>query len=412
VKGGGSGAGGGGPARRGDDLWERALSELSGLGLRRELPSGAYCRGAGREAGAGSPVVLCSNDYLALAADPRVKAAAARAVEECGVGSTGSRLLSGTSKYHMQLESDLARFTGRDACLLFGSGYHANVGSIPVLSSGMRAIYSDELNHASIVDGCRLSRAETVKYRHCDPSHLDELLSERGGGRDGGALVISEGVFSMDGDVAPLVELAAVARRHGALLMLDDAHGFGVLGEGGGGAAQAAGAEAGVDVYLATMGKALGSMGGFIAGSRALISLLTSAARAMMYSTALPPAACAAASAALAIVESEPHRRESLHALGGLLREELERAGLDTGESRTHIVPIMVPGAGAALEMAAILEARGYLARAIRYPTVAMGAERIRVSLRCDLREEQVRGLAAAAGEGARALGLKGGPAR
>jgi 8-amino-7-oxononanoate synthase len=396
----------GGPDRRGDGLWESGLRELSREGLRRELPSVAYNRGGA--AGSGRPLVLCSNDYLALAGDPRVKGAAMRAVEECGVGSTGSRLLSGNSKYHMQLEADLARFTGRDACLIFGSGYHANVGSIPVLSSGMRAIYSDELNHASIVDGCRLARAKTVRYRHCDPSHLDELLSKEEWGGAGGALVITEGVFSMDGDVAPLGELAEVARAHGALLMLDDAHGFGVLGEGARGTAQAAGAEDGVDVYLATMGKALGSMGGLIAGSRALISLLTSAARAMMYSTALPPAACAAASAALSVVKSEPHRRESLSALGDLLRAELESAGLDTGASETHIVPVMVRGAGAAVELAGRLEKRGYLARAIRYPTVARGAERIRVSLRCDITGDQVRGLAAAASEEARAFGLTG----
>jgi 8-amino-7-oxononanoate synthase len=404
----GSGGGGRGPERRGDDVWERSLRELSRDGLRRELPPEAYRGGAARAAGAGRPLVLCSNDYLGLSGDARVKAAAVRAVEECGVGSTGSRLLSGDSEYHVRLEADLARFTGRDACLLFGSGYHANVGSIPVLSSGMRAIYSDELNHASIVDGCRLARAETVRYRHCDPSHLDELLSKDGGGGAGGALVITEGVFSMDGDVAPLCELTAVARRHGALLMLDDAHGFGVLGESGGGAAQAAGAAAGVDVYLATMGKALGSMGGFLAGSRALVSLLTSSARAMMYSTALPPAACAAAAAALAIVESEPDRRERLGALGDLLRAELKGAGLDTGRSVTHIVPVMAPGARVALELSRRLEARGYLARAIRYPTVAKGTERIRVSLRCELSEDQVRGLAASASEEALALGLGG----
>lgn len=405
----------GAETRRGDELWEKGLAELWRKGLRRELPPRAYYPGAAPGAARELLLVLCSNDYLALARDPRVKDAAVRAVEECGVGSTGSRLLSGSSEYHDKLESELALFTGCEACLVFGSGYHANVGSIPVLSAGMSAIYSDELNHASIVDGCRLARAKTVTYRHCDPAHLDELLAKGGGAGDGpegaGALVITEGVFSMDGDVAPLAELAGVARKHGALLMLDDAHGFGVLGDGGRGAAEEAGAAAGVDVYLATMGKALGSMGGFIAGSVKLISYLTSTARSMMYSTALPPAACAAASAALGIVESEPHRREHLRALGRLLRAELKGAGLDTGRSETHIVPVMAPGGGVALELARRLEDRGYLARAIRYPTVAEGAERIRLSLRSDLVEEQVRGLAQAACEEAQGMGLTAGRA-
>ena len=401
-----------------DDLWERGLRELSSRGLLRELPSSVFHPGsAGEAAGADRPLVLCSNDYLALSGDPRVRAAAVKAIGEDGVGSTGSRLLSGNSPYHEELESELSRFTGYDACLLFGSGYHANIGAIPALTAGMIAIFSDELNHASIIDGCRLSRAETLTYGHCDPSHLDELLARTRGGSSAEqstgsrALVITEGVFSMDGDVAPLRELAGVARKHGALLMVDDAHGFGVLGESGRGTAEETGTSEDVDVYLGTLGKALGAMGGFIAGSRKLIAYLTSTARALMYSTALPPAACAAATAALGVVKSEPHRRENLRRLGELLREELKRHGLDTGASRSHIVPVMAPGGDAALRLARGLEARGYLARAIRYPTVAYGTERLRLSLRCDFKDDEMRALAVALGEGGAALGLTaGGP--
>ncbi len=397
--------------------------------MRRDLPPASYHPASG---GAGGKLTLCSNDYLALSCDERLKRAAIEALDRAGCGSTGSRLLSGNSSYHMELESALRDFTGYDACLLFSSGYHANVGGIPVLSREMRAIFSDELNHASIIDGCRLSKAETVKYRHCDPSHLDYLLAEtgpsagevavgarraRGGGSEGGReareagsgagfLVITEGVFSMDGDVAPLSELAEVTRKHGATLMVDDAHGFGVLGESGRGTPEAGGVFEGVDIYLATMGKALGSMGGFIAGSMGLIAYLMSTARAFMYSTALPPAVCAAGLAALDIVRSEPERRERLRTLSTALMGELGKRGLNTGAGASHIVPVMAPGEGVALELASRLESRGYLTRAIRYPTVARGKERLRLSLRCDFSEDQMLALAAAIFEEGSRLGL------
>lgn len=416
----------------GEGLWKEGLRELSGLGLRRDLPPASYHPAAGDAAG---KLTLCSNDYLALSCDERLKRAAIEALDRAGCGSTGSRLLSGNSSYHMELESALRDFTGYDACILFSSGYHANVGGIPIISKGMRAIFSDELNHASIIDGCRLSKTETVKYRHCDPSHLDYLLAEAGPGAGGGAvgsgrargggpvggrgaskagpgagfLVITEGVFSMDGDVAPLSELAAVTRNHGATLMVDDAHGFGVLGESGRGTPEAGGLSEGVDIYLATMGKALGSMGGFIAGSMDLIAYLMSTARAFMYSTALPPAVCAAGLAALDIVKSEPGRRDRLRALSLALIGELGKRGINTGAGASHIVPVMAPGEGVALELASRLESRGYLTRAIRYPTVARGKERLRLSLRCDFSEEQVRALAAALAEEGSDLGLAGG---
>lgn len=384
-----------------DALWEEGLRELSEQGLRRELPSTSYFPiGPWTE----RRLVLCSNDYLALSRHPRVKAAAYKAIENGGCGSSGSRLLSGNSTYHMVLEADLAGFTGYDACILFSSGYHANIGAIPAATSKLDTIYSDELNHASIVDGCRLSKARTVTYRHCDPAHLDELLSSAAAGER--ALVITEGIFSMDGDLAPLPELTAVAKKHGAVFMLDDAHAFGVLGENGKGTPEELGVKDGIDIYLATLGKALASTGGFVAGSRAFVDYLTSTARSLLFSTSLAPPACAAANAALGVVKAKAHRRETLRELSSLLRDELRIVGFDTGKSASHIIPVMVPGEGVAEELARRFAERGFLTRAIRYPTVPRGRERLRISLRCDFTREQIRMASTALSEVALAMGL------
>jgi 8-amino-7-oxononanoate synthase len=391
----------------GDGLWAEGLRELSEQGLRRELPSTLFFPvGPWTE----RRLVLCSNDYLALSRHPRVKGAAYKAIENGGCGSSGSRLLSGNSTYHMALEADLAGFTGYEACILFSSGYHANIGTIPAVASRLETIYSDERNHASIIDGSRLAQARTVTYRHCDPGHLDELLGSAGRGEK--ALVITEGVFSMDGDLAPLKDLVAVAKKHGALLLLDDAHGLGVLGPNGKGAREETGAMEGVDIYMATMGKALASSGGFVCGSRRLVYYLTSTARSLLYSTSPAPPACAAAMAALGVVKSKPRRREKLLELASHLRQFLRDAGLDTGSSTTHIIPVMAPGDGVAEELAKRLEERGYLTRAIRYPTVPRGSERLRLSLRCDFTTDQVRSLAEALAEEASAVGLIGSSGR
>jgi 8-amino-7-oxononanoate synthase len=392
---------GAGGAVDGDALWEEGLKDLTDQGLQRVLPSTSYFPiGPWTE----RKLVLCSNDYLALSRHPRVRGAAYKAIENGGCGSSGSRLLSGNSTYHLVLEADLAGFCGYEACRLFSSGYHANVGAIPVIASKLDAIYSDELNHASIVDGCRLANAKTVTYRHCDPEHLDELLAAGDSGEK--AIVITEGVFSMDGDLAPLPELVAVAKKHGALFMLDDAHGFGVLGENGVGTPEELGVTEGIDIYLGTMGKALASSGGFIAGSKALIDYLTSTARTLLYSTSPSPPACAAANAALGVVKSKPHRREMLREFATLLRDELRVMGFDTGRSGCHIIPVMAPGEDVAGELANRFAERGFLTRPIRYPTVPKGAERLRISLRCDFTREQIRMASSALSEEALAMGL------
>ena len=383
-------------------LWTEVLADLAKEGLRRELPSPSFHPAGTAATG---PLVLCSNDYLALSCDPRLREAAIRAFEEAGCGSTGSRLLSGNTRFHTELEEELAEFSGHEACLLFNSGYHANIGAIPAVATRVDAIFSDELNHASIIDGCRLSRAETITYRHCDLEHLSSLLKRAGAMRR--KLIITEGVFSMDGHVAPLGDLAKLARAHGALLMLDDAHGFGVLGEDGKGTAQEKGVAGGVDIYMGTLGKAIGGMGGFVGGSRALIDYLISTARALLYSTALPPSICAAATQALKIVRSEPWRRQRLRWLSETLRRDLEERGLDIGGSTSHIVPVMAGSGHSASELARRLQGKGYLTRAIRFPTVPRGFERIRLSLRSDFTEESLRGFAEVLGEEAGHLGLR-----
>jgi len=390
----------GGHSSRHDALWREGVEEVARQGLRRELPSAAYHPALSDEK---APLVLCSNDYLALSGDPRLRDAAVRAFDEDGCGSTGSRLLSGNSRFHLELEEELTDFTGCEACLLFSSGYHVNVGAIPVIAAKAEVVFSDELNHASVIDGCRLSRTKTVTYRHRDVNHLESLLKRSG---KGPKLIITEGVFSMDGDVAPVAELVELARAHGAILMIDDAHGFGCLGPDGRGTPEEAGVTEGIDIYVGTLGKAMGAMGGFVGGSQALIDYLTSTARALLYSTALPPPVCAAAAEALRIVRSEPWRREKLRSLSDMLRRELRTAGLDTGLSSTHIIPVIVGSGDRALRLARLLEEKGYLTRAIRFPTVPKGSERIRLSLRCDFTEEALKALARTLGEEAGKLGL------
>jgi 8-amino-7-oxononanoate synthase len=385
----------------GDALWSDGLKEVAERGLRRELPSSSFHSDRSNASG---PLVLCSNDYLALACDSRLKDAAARALEEDGCGSTGSRLLSGNSWFHVELERELAGFTGFEACLLLSSGYHVNVGVIPAVAARVDAIFSDELNHASIIDGCRLSRAKTTTYHHCDLAHLGSLLKKASG--KGRKLIITEGVFSMDGDLAPVADLVQLAKAHGALLMLDDAHAFGVLGSSGRGTPQQAGVEEGIDIYVGTLGKAIGAMGGFVGGSRALIDYLTSTARALLYSTALPPSICAAATEALRIVRSEKWRAERLRASSQTLRSRLGAAGLNTGRSESHIIPVITGTGDRAINLAEGLRQRGYLTRAIRYPTVPEGGERIRLSLRSDFGDEVLGRFAQVLREEAERLGI------
>jgi 8-amino-7-oxononanoate synthase len=352
----------------------------SARGLGRVLrPRGAL--GPGRIEVRGRNLVhFGSNDYLALAGDPRVIDAARRAAEAYGWGAGASPLIAGWTDAHAALAEGLARFEGTDAAALFPTGFAANAGTIAALVGKGDALYSDRLNHASLIDGARLSGASLRVYPHNDVDRLAEQLG-RDRGRYRRSLIATDGVFSMDGDLAALGPLAEVAERFGAMLLVDEAHGTGVIGPDGRGAASACGVDGRVPVRVGTLSKALGSLGGFVAGSRRLIDWLTNHARTMIYSTGLPPAAAAAASEALAIARAEPWRRERLAELGSLLRSHLAAAGFPASDSAGPIVPVPVGAADDAVRAAEHLWASGLFVPAIRPPTVPEGTARLRVSL-------------------------------
>ncbi len=379
------------------------LAELRRSGLHRRLrliegPQGPRVLLDGAEV-----LLLCSNNYLGLADHPRVRAAAGEAAERYGAGAGASRLISGSMELHRKLEHRLAAFKGADAALLFGSGYLANVGVVTALTGRDQVVFSDELNHASIIDGCRLSRAETFVYRHRDTEHLAWGLRQAG---DRAALVVTDGVFSMDGDVAPLAELVELARRHGCMLAVDEAHGTGALGPGGRGAVAAAGLGGEVDVIVGTLGKALGSYGAYVCGSRQLVELLVNAARPFIYSTAPPPPSVGAALAALGLLAERPGLVEQLRRNAATLRQGLSAQGLVTGSSRTQIVPVMVGDARRAMALSERTLEAGVFAQAIRPPTVPAGGSRLRLTVMANHRADELTYAAAAIAGAARGLGL------
>ena len=325
-----------------------------------------------------SVIQLCSNDYLGLAAHPTVTRAAADAALEYGAGAGSARLVVGTSAPHAALERDVARLEETEAAVVLSSGYHANTGVLPALAGAEDVIFSDELNHASLIDGCRLSRAAVRVYRHADADHLDRLLRDASDFRR--RLIVTETVFGMDGDLAPLADIAALARRHDAWLVVDEAHATGVFGRTGGGLVSQLGLTEAVDVQIGTLSKALGSLGGYVAGSAALVDWVINAARTFIYTTALPPSAAAAARAAIAVLGAEPERRDRLWAHATRLREGLTAMGYALGASRSPILPVLVGDAGTAVRLSEALLARGVLVAAIRPPTVPDGTARLRVT--------------------------------
>ena len=321
---------------------------------------------------------LSSNDYLDLAGHPALAEAAARAARERGTGATASRLIVGDDPAYEELEARLAEHKGTETTLVLGSGYTANVGVIPALAGRDDAIFSDELNHASIVDGCRLSRATVHRYRHRDVDHLEELLRGSPARRK---LIVTDTVFSMDGDTAPLGELVELKERYGAALLVDEAHAAGVFGPHGEGYAHQLGVAERVDLHLGTFSKAFGVYGAYVAGGEDWIRLLQNTCRSLIYSTALPPPVIAAAVAALELVRGADDGRRALQRKGERFRARLGEAGLDTCGSTTQIVPVLVGEAEAALALSRELEERGVLAVAIRPPTVPPGTSRVRFSL-------------------------------
>jgi len=324
---------------------------------------------------------LCfsSNNYLGLANDPRLLAAARDALDEYGVGAGASRLVSGNQRIHRELERRLAEFKGTEAAIVFPTGYMANVGAIPALVGEGDAVIVDRLNHASIIDGVRLSRAKLLVYSHCDLDSLEQALEQaRTYGR---RLVVTDTLFSMDGDIAPLREIALLAKRYDATVMADDAHATGVLGEHGRGALEHCACEGEIDVVMGTLSKALGALGGFIAGERRLIEYLRNTARSFIYTTALPASMCAAALAAIEIVEHEPERRAALRENVVALKAGLRAKGYEADHSPAPIVPIILGEPARAMEKARELYANHIFVPAIRPPTVPKGTSRLRVSL-------------------------------
>ena len=305
-----------------------------------------------------------------------------------GAGAGASRLISGNMTVHRRLEEQLAEFKHSDACVLFGSGYLANVGTISVLAREGDVVFSDELNHASIVDGCRLARAETFVYDHCDPDHLEWGLREADGR---GSLIVTDSVFSMDGHVAPLEEIVELAQRYDTRVMVDEAHATGCMGPGGRGAVADAGLEDEVDLIVGTLGKALGSYGAYVCCDRTMADFLVNRARTLIFSTALPPPAVAGAMAALELLREQPERVDRLRRNARVLRQSLEDHGLDTGSAETQIVPLVVGDATEAMAASERALARGVFAQAIRPPTVPHGTSRLRLAVMASHSRSELR---------------------
>ncbi|HEX5308435.1 MAG TPA: 8-amino-7-oxononanoate synthase [Solirubrobacteraceae bacterium] len=393
-----------------DEIAER-LAELERLGLSRRLRTVAGPQGARITLDGQDVLLLCSNNYLGLADHPRVREAAARAAVELGAGTGASRLVSGTMAIHRELELALAEFEDSEDCVLFGSGYLANVGTIGALAGPGDVVFSDALNHASIVDGCRASRAEVVVYRHLDLDHLQACLRrevERPAAQaDRQRLIVTDSVFSMDGDLAPLREISRLARTYDARLIVDEAHAIGTLGERGAGLVVESGLQDAVDVRIGTLSKALGSYGAYACAGSEMVRYLVNRARPLIFSTAPPPPSVAAALAALELLREQPELVARLHAAARALRDGLADAGFAVERGDMQIAPLVVGGAQETVALCAAALERGVFAQAIRPPTVPVGGSRLRLAAIATHKPEQLRDAAATLAEAARSVGLE-----
>ncbi|MDA8090671.1 MAG: 8-amino-7-oxononanoate synthase [Nitrospiraceae bacterium] len=363
-------------------LLDEQLNELGRKKLLREIMDRQGPQGAAVSVNGKTLVNFSSNDYLGLAASPRLISASMAASRDFGAGAGAARLLAGGTRLHKELEEKAAAFTGHEAALLFNSGYHANTGTIPALAGPDCTIFSDELNHASIIDGCRLSRAKTVIFRHADPEHLGRLLkAERA--ENERALIITESVFSMDGDIAPIEDIFGLCERYGADLYVDDAHAVGVLGAGRGSLAHFGLTPSGPAVIqMGTFSKALGSYGAFIAADIGIIGWLKNTARTFIFSTALPPSVAGASLAALEILDSGEglSLMEKLHANRNLLYNGLSKQGFDMGDTKSPVIPVFVGGIDEAVLASKRLLDAGFYVPAIRPPTVNRARLRLQVT--------------------------------
>jgi glycine C-acetyltransferase/8-amino-7-oxononanoate synthase len=387
------------------DLDDR-LDELKQLGLyrRTRLVSGPQ---GPRVVLDGRPVlVLCSGNSLGLADHPRVREAAADAAMRWGVGAGAARMASGTMTLHRRLEERLARFTGADAAVVFGSGALANLGVIPALARKGEVVFHDELAHASIVDGCRLAGADTFAYGHGDPEHLAWGLQQADGR---GALIATDGVFSLDGDVAPLADIVELARHYDVRVLVDEAQALGAVGPGGRGAVAEAGLEDEIDVITGSLGKALGSYGGFACCDHVTARFLVNSARPLAHSTATPPVAVAAAMAALELLEEQPRRVEKLLGNAETLRDELAREGFEVAGASTHIVPLLVGDAETATQIVENALDQGVFCEAVLPPTAPEGAARLRLSVMASHTRPELRGAARVLARAALRAGMRPG---
>lgn len=325
-------------------------------------------------------VLLGSNSYLGLSVDPKVVESARLALEKYGAGSGGSRLVSGSSDLHRMLEDRIAQFKNTESAILFSSGYLANIGTISALVGSDDIIYSDELNHASIIDGARLSRSTVTIYKHLDLNHLQDFL-EADKDRKCRRLIVTDTVFSMDGDLVPLPELVELSERYGCMLMIDEAHATGVLGKRGSGATEHFGVEDRVPVVMGTLSKAVGSLGGYIAGSKELIDFIRNRVRSYIFDTSLPPASIAASITAIDIIENEPERREHLWNMVNKFKAGIKNTGLHVLPSHSAIIPVLIGDAEPALNFAKMLREYGVFTPAVRPPSVPHGMCRIRVTI-------------------------------
>jgi 8-amino-7-oxononanoate synthase len=341
-----------------------------------------------------SLINFCSNDYLGLASHPDISLALKQAADLYGTGSGASHLVSGHSVVHQKLEEQLAEYSGRPRALLFSTGYMANMGAINALVGRRDLVLQDQLNHASLLDGGRLSQADFKRYKHVDMASLEQRLEQSSAERK---LIVSDGVFSMDGNLAPLSEISTLAKKHNAWLMVDDAHGVGVLGPQGGGLVEQLGMNLKqVPVLVGTLGKSFGTFGAFVAGSEALIETLIQFSRSYIYTTALPPAVAAATLASLKIVRQESWRRDKLVQLVTRFRRGAEQIGLQLGASNTPIQPVLINNDAKVMQVGQSLRDAGFLVGAIRPPTVPVGTGRLRITFSADHSEEQVDQLLAA----------------
>ena len=376
------------------DGLHRSLRQLQG----EQLPRARF---DGRDV-----INLSSNNYLGLTTHPKMREAALEAVRALGVGTGSVRTIAGTMDLHMELERRIAAFKKTEASVVFQSGFAANAGTVSALLGKGDLILSDELNHASIIDGARLSRADIKVFPHRDVAALEKLLHET---RDvKRRLVITDGVFSMDGDIAPLPQIAALARAHGAIMMIDDAHSSGVLGRAGRGTVDHFDLHGQVDVQVGTLSKAIGVLGGYVCGSKSLIDYLYHRARPFLFSTSHPPAVAAACLVAFDVLEQEPERIQRLWSNTKRFKDGLQRLGFDTGKSETPITPVMVGEGDLAMRFSDRLFERGVFAQGIGYPTVAKGKARLRTIVTATHTDPDLDTALTILGEVGRELGVVG----